>query len=130
MMKCKAVWLFVTVVTGLCLATAQTSPKNPYSDKPRPDPLQTATKPLTPKVGISHSRKSSVGLPVASTKRSDPNAELNRLESQDIKAKVPKNANTGAVKGTGAKSSTAPSKATSQPTIDAKYQKPTVPKKN
>jgi len=127
MMKCKTVCLFVTVVTGICLATAQTSPKSSSSGKSRSDPVKAATKPLTPKSAMSPSRKSSAGLPAAPTKRSDPNAELNRLESQDIKVAAPKN-NTGAVKGTVIRSSTASPKGGSG--INATYQKPTTPKKN
>jgi hypothetical protein len=66
MTQYKVICLFVAIAGGLCLATAQSSQVGSSSAKRGADPLQTATKPLTPKSAMPPQRKSPVVAPKAS----------------------------------------------------------------
>jgi hypothetical protein len=84
MMKYRVVCLFITVAALVALATAQNTQARSSSAKSGPDPLQTATKPLTPKSAITPHRKSSVALPATNDRNTT--AELTRMERQNVKA--------------------------------------------
>jgi hypothetical protein len=120
-MKYRVVCWFVAAAALICLATAQNSQVRASSAKAGPDPLQTATKPLTPKSAMPAQRKSSVAEPIASTSSRNTTAELTHLERQNIKAG-------GSKSGAGpAKSASAPKSANTsagRSGIDFKYQKP------
>jgi hypothetical protein len=92
MMKYKALWLSVTIATGLCLATAQNSQVRSSSAaaKAEANSPQGATKPLTPKSAMPPARKSSAVVPHPSTSGPKTTAELSRLERQNIKTASPK----------------------------------------
>ncbi len=127
MMKCKVVFWFVTGVALIGLAAAQSSKVGSSSAESGPDPLQTATKPLTPKSAIAPHSKSSAGVRNASTNTQKTNAELTRLERQSVKAGGSKNGSTGAAKAPPVKSANTSSGSGSG--INASYQKPHVPHK-
>lgn len=130
MMKRKTLSWLITAVAGIGVATAQGSPKTSSSGKSASDPLQAATKPLTPKSETSSTRRRPpVGMPVATTKTSNRDAELNRLESQNIHSTGTKNAGSPrATKVTPITSTATSSKAGSG--INATYKAPATPKKN
>jgi len=122
MTKRGVVFLLIAAASLTGLAIAQSSEVRSSSSKPGSDPLQAATKPLTPKSTLPAQRKSSpVTLPNGSTGSRNTTAELTHLERQKIKtggsttlsapAKVPpiKPAETSAAGG---------------PAINYKYQKP------
>jgi hypothetical protein len=123
MIKCKLVCLFLTVATCTFIATAQNSPAGSSPAKATPDPLQSATKPLTPKSAMPAKHKSSAAGPSAVATNKNTTAELTHLEQQNIKAG---NSNSG--NNRPAKSVTLPkpanTSAASGPGIDFKYQKP------
>ena len=127
MMKHGIIYWFVTAVALVCLATAQTSQVRSSSAKPSPDPLQNATKPLTPKSAMPSHRKSSAAVPKTSTSARKTNKELTRLERQPIKATEPKSGNPG--RANSASGTSATSSSGNGSGINATYQKP-VPKKN
>lgn len=124
MMKYRVVCLFVAVAASIGLATAQNSQVHSSSAKSGPDPLQTATKPLTPKSAMSPQHKSSATVPSAPTTRKT-NAELSRLERQNIKAGGSKKA----AKAPSVPKPAGPSNGSGSG-INSTYQKPHVAKKN
>lgn len=120
MIKHKIAGLFVTIVAGVGLTTAQNSRAHSSSAQPKPDPVQTVTKPLTKKSAMPQTHKSSgAAAAPASTSAAKTNAELSRLERQNLKtpaakkpanpAPAPKSAGTSNASGSG---------------INATYQKP------
>jgi hypothetical protein len=123
MMKYRLICLFVTIAAGICLAPAQNSKVRASSAKPGPDPLQAATKPLTPKSAMPSHRKSSVAVPSASTSGRNTTAELTRMERQNGKASGSKSGDKGPAKSSSVRKSTETS-AGSGPEINSKYQKP------
>jgi len=126
MLKRTFAFVMVTVAASLCLATAQNS-KPGASATAGPDPLKTATKPLTPKSAIASPHKSSTAAPLASTNTQKTNAELRRLERQGVKTAGPSKTTPGAAKAAPAKPATASPRSDSG--INAPYQKPRVPQK-
>jgi hypothetical protein len=126
MVKFRIVCWFVTAAVGVCLATAQKSQVR--SSSANADPLQVATKPLTPKSAMRTKSKSAPLAPNASKSGRNTTAELNHLERQNGKAPSSKNSSAGQTKGTTVKSTATPSGSGSG--ISATYQKPKVPKKN
>jgi hypothetical protein len=123
MMKYRLVCLFVTMAAGICLAPAQNSNVRASSAKPGPDPLQAATKPLTPKSAMPSHRKSSVAMPPASTSGKNTTADLTRMERQNGKASGSKSGDKGPAKGSSVRKS-ADTSAGSGSGINFKYQKP------
>jgi hypothetical protein len=122
MMKCRVVCLFIAVAALSCLGTGQNSQGRSSSPgKPGPDPLQSATKPLTPKSAMPAHSKSSVAVPNASAYGGSTNAELNHLELQNVTAGGAKSA-ARPPKGTSALKSADTS--TSGSGINFKYHKP------
>jgi hypothetical protein len=117
-MKLRVVCWFVLVAASIGLAPAQ----NSSSATPTRDPLLNATKPLTPKSAMPTQSKSSGGVSNVS-KNGSTNAELSRLERQNIKAGDPKKVTTGASKSTSVKTSANVS-ANSGSGINFQYQKP------
>ncbi|HWY21015.1 MAG TPA: hypothetical protein VNX26_07320 [Candidatus Acidoferrum sp.] len=90
MMKYRVVFFLATTAVGIGLATAQNSQGRSSSAKSGKDPLQAATKPLTPKSAMEPRRKSSVAVPHASKSGPNTTAELTHLERQSpIKTKNP-----------------------------------------
>jgi|HubBroStandDraft_6_1064221.scaffolds.fasta_scaffold00039_47 hypothetical protein len=120
MTQYKVICLFVAIAGGLCLATAQSSQVGSSSAKRGADPLQTATKPLTPKSAMPPQRKSPVVAPKASAGTAKTDLELTHLERQNIKA--PSAKTSSAAKGVSVPKSASPSAGSSG--IDFKYQKP------
>jgi len=127
MMKCKVVFWFVTWTALIGLGAAQNSKVGSSSAKTGPDPLKTATKPLTPKSAIGPRRTSSGAVPNSSANSQKTNAELTRLERQSVKAGGSKSGNSGAAKAPPVKSANPASGSGSG--INATYQKPHVPQK-
>ena len=127
MMKCRIAFLFVTVATLICPASAQNSKVGSSSAESGADPLKKAIHPLTPKSAMAPPRKSSVAAPKASTSGRDTNAELTRLEGQGIKTGGSKSGNTGAMKANSVKP--AGTSSASGSGINFSYQKPRVPQK-
>jgi hypothetical protein len=115
MTKYKIVCLFAAIAAGISLAPAQNSKAHSPSAKPSPAPVNSATKPLTPKSAMPPAHKPSSALPRASTSGRNANAELTRLERQNINAAgskkpakgapVPKSADTPNRNGSGINSS-------------------------
>jgi hypothetical protein len=126
MIKHTVVCLLVTLVAGICLATAQSTVRKPQvgssSAKSAADPLTTATKPLTPKSAMPAHRKSSVAVPNTSKSSRNTTAELTQLERQNTKAGASKSGNTPTAKGAPVKS--ADKSAGSDSGLNFKYQKP------
>lgn len=123
MTKYRVVCLFVTVAAGVCLATAQSSQVRSSSTKSSPDPLQAATKPLTPKSAMPPQRQPSVAMSNPSKSNGKTTAELTRLEQQKVTAARPKNSGTGAAKSASAKKP-ADTSAKGSSGINFQYQKP------
>jgi hypothetical protein len=121
MMKYRVVCLFVTFAAGICLATAQDSQVRSASPKSGPDPLQTATKPLTPKSAMPPQRKSSAAVPNPATANHNTTAELTHLERQNIKAPSAKSNSTGPAKSAPKSAGTSAANGSG---INFKYQKP------
>src|ERR1700684_4283561 len=100
MTKCGVVSLLITasLITAAALSglgTAQTSQARSSSTtttKGGSDPLQTATKPLTPKSAMPAQRKSSVAVPSTSAGSRNTSKELTHLEHQKIGARGSKSA--------------------------------------
>jgi hypothetical protein len=122
MLKCRAVCWFVMAAASIG-ATAQNSQVHSSSTKSSSGPLQTATKPLTPKSAMPSQHKSAIAVPKASTGARNTTAELTNLEQQQSKAGGPKSGSTGAAKSASARRS-ADSSARSGSGINFKYQKP------
>jgi hypothetical protein len=120
-MKYKIVCL-LTMLAGICLATAQNSQVHSASPKAGADPLQNATKPLTPKSAMPSPHKSAPLAPNASTGGQKTDAELSRLEHQNIKAPGAKGST--AVPAKSASIKTAGTSAGHGSGINFKYQKP------
>lgn len=116
-----AFWLAIGAVCT-CLATAQNSQVHSSAAKSTPDPLKSATKPLTPKSGTTphHSSPSVPTSKPAST--GNTNAELTRLERQKVTTKGPKPGAGTPKNPTGSKP--ADTSSASGPGINYKYQKP------
>jgi hypothetical protein len=119
-MKSKVACLFAIAVAGMCLATAQNSSSRSASAKPGQDPLQNAVKPLTPKSAMPSGRKSARAVPPRANVPQKTNAELDRLEKQNIKV----GSSESGGKVSSAKGTAAPKAAPSGSAIDFKYQKP------
>jgi hypothetical protein len=118
-MKFRIARLLVTLAAGVSLATAQNSQAR--SSPAKKDPLQTATKPLTPKSAMPAQHKSTAAVPHTAKNGGNTTAELSRLERQNAKG--------GKVKSTSpAKSASAPktagTPAANDSKINFKYQKP------
>jgi hypothetical protein len=117
MMKFRVACLLVTVGALIGLATAQETQVHSASAKSTPDPLQAATKPLSPKSAMPAPRKPAPAIPPKSG--TNTTAELTHLEQQNVKAGGPK-------------SNAAPAKAAPLKSADSsagnginfKYQKP------
>jgi hypothetical protein len=124
-MKYRAVCLFVTIAAWTGQGAAQNSQVHSSSAKSSEDSLHAATKPLTPKSAMPQSHKSSNVTPNASAKSRNTNAELTRLEQQNIKAGASKKPATGAVAPKPAGASNANGSG-----INFNYQKPTTAKQN
>jgi hypothetical protein len=121
MRKRRVVVLFITVITGVCLATAQNSKVGSGSSKPAPDPIKNVNKPLTPMSAMPAKRKAA--MPVTAPKSGqNTTAELTHLEKQNAKAASPKSADKGTVKI--APLSSADTSAASGSKTNFKYQKP------
>ena len=119
MMKHRLSWLLVTVPAWTCLALGQNSQAHSSSAKASTEPHPAAIKPLTPKSAMPAHQKSSSAAPRASKARGNTDAELNRLERQNIKTQSPK------VGGSRpAKAAQAPKSAGSDSGINFQYQKP------
>lgn len=102
------------------LATAQSSQVHSSSAKSTSDPLQAATKPLTPKSAMpSSGHKSSAAVLPPSTNVGKTNAELSRVEREKIKT----GPSTSASKDS-PKLASAPKSNEANPAINYKYQKP------
>ena len=101
------------------LATAQNSQVHSSSAKSISDPLQSATKPLTPKSAMpSSSHKSSAAaLPPSTIGKT--NAELSRVEREKIKTGPSPSASKDSPK-----LASAPKSNEANPAINYKYQKP------
>jgi|SRR5271165_3254600 len=124
MMKMKRgiVSLFVSVAALATLAIAQTAQVSSSSAKTGPDPLKTATKPLTPKSAMPPQHKSTAVVPATATSSQKSSAELNRLERQNVKDTSSKSGGTASAKSPSVKSNEA---AGGNSGIDFKYHKPT-----
>lgn len=85
MMRHSVAYLLVTAATVVGLATAQSSQVRSSSSKSVADPIQSATKPLTPKSAMPAHRKASVVAPTPPPSSEKTTAELNHLEHQNIK---------------------------------------------
>jgi hypothetical protein len=120
-MKYKVVGL-LTVLAGISLATAQNSQVHSASAKSGTDPLQNATKPLTPKSAMPSPHKSSPLAPNASTGAQKTDTELSRLEHQNIKAPSAKSGTTVPAKSASVRA--ASTSAGHGSGINFKYQKP------
>lgn len=96
MMKYGVLSLFVAMASLIGQATAQSSQGRSYSASGNSsrDPLQTATKPLTPKSAMPAHRTSTVAAPGNAARGRNTTAELNRLERQNVKTKSPKSNST------------------------------------
>lgn len=122
MIKNRLLGSFLIAAACTCLAMAQNSEIH-SSPARSADPLQVATQPLIRKSAPTVPHKSSV---VPNQKPVDAwkmDAELTRLERQNVTAKVSKNGSTSAPKNTLA-SKSADASAGSGSAIDFKYQKP------
>jgi hypothetical protein len=126
MTKFRVVCFFVTIAFGICLATAQNSTtRSSSSARPGSDPIKAATKPLTPKSAMPPQHKSGTAAPVPhnTTKGRAADAELTRLEHQNLKVK---GSTTGNPPAPNHATSRKPSATSAQKGsgIDFKYQKP------
>jgi hypothetical protein len=119
-MKHSVVCLFLTMATWTFPATAQNSQVGMASAKASPDPLHTATKPLTPKSAMPTHRKSTTA-PNPPKSGSNTTAELIHLEQQNVKAPASKSGTAGTMKETPKATGTS---ASSSSGINFKYQKP------
>jgi hypothetical protein len=127
MMKRQMILLCVTLAASAVLATAQNSKPKASPSKSSAHNATSSTKPLTPKSAMTPAHKTSLTVPNASNSRKT-NAELTRLERQNVKAGTPKGSSGGtAPKVPAIKSDTKPSANGSG--INASYQKPHVPNK-
>ena len=122
MMNCRTVRFSVVAAALIGFAAAQSSKPASSSPKPSPDPLKTSMKPLTPKSAMPSRRKAAVVAPNRATRRSNPNAELTRLERQNSISGAAKSGGTAPAKGTAA--NPVGTSARSGSGIDFKYQKP------
>ena len=101
-MKNRLIYWFVTAAVCTCLATAQNSQVHSSAAKTSPDPLKSATKPLTQKSATTPHRSSSsvpAPKPAGTSKPSttgNTSSELTRLERQNVTAKGSKTASTSA----------------------------------
>jgi hypothetical protein len=123
MMKLKSsiACLLATLIAGICMASAQTSKTHSSSTKPNPDPVTSATKPLTPKSAMQPPRKTAAVVAGSTKSASKTSAELNHLERQP--AHTANQKGTPAAKATPKAVTTDPAAANNSRT-NFKYQKP------
>lgn len=76
-----ASWL-VTVASCSILVTAQNSQNRSSSTTKGPDPLKTATKPITPKSAMPAQHKSTAAAPATGVANTNASKELSHLERQ------------------------------------------------
>jgi hypothetical protein len=127
MMKRLMILLWVTVAALVGFAAAQNSKPKASPSKSSAHNATSSTKPLTPKSAMTPAHKTSVTVPNSSNSRKT-NAELTRLERQNVKAGTPKSNSGGtAPKVPAIKSDTKTSANGSG--INSSYQKPHVPNK-
>jgi hypothetical protein len=129
MMKYKFASCLAIAAAWTCLATAQTSQAHLSSTRPTPDPLKTATKPLTEKSANTPRHKSSVVPSQRSAGAGKTSAELRGLERQKDAAKGPTNSPTSSPRNTASSKPPAASKTAGMPAangtaIDYQYKKP------
>jgi hypothetical protein len=129
MMKYKFASCLAIAAAWTCLATAQTSQAHLSSTRPTPDPLKTATKPLTEKSANTRRHKSSLVPSPRSAGAGKTSAELSGLERQKDGAKGPTNSPTSAPRNTASSKPPATSKTAGMPAangtaIDYQYKKP------
>jgi len=111
-----------------CLATAQTSQAHLSSTHPAPDPLKSATRPLTEKSANTPRHRSSV-VPQSPAGAGKTNAELTGLERQRDAVKGPTNSAASSPRNTSSSKPPATSKTAGTPAgngtaIDYQYKKP------
>ena len=123
MTKCRVVSMLIGTLALASLAMAQSSQARSSPTKSGTDPLQTATKPLTPKSAMPTQRKSSAAVPATSTGNRNTTAELTHLERQKIKAGSSQSVTKGSGKGAPA-IKPAETSAPNGSGINYKYQKP------
>jgi len=129
MMKYKFASGLAIAAVGTCLATAQTSQAHLSSTHPTPDPLKSATRPLTEKSANTPRHRSSVVPPQKSAGASKTNAELTGLERQRDVVKGPTNRAASSPRNTSSSKPPATSKTAGTPAgngtaIDYQYKKP------
>jgi hypothetical protein len=120
MAKYRVLSLCMAFATSVSLSMAQGTEVRSSSPKAGADPLQNATKPLTPKSAMPPQRKSAPVLPMSAGSRKT-NSELAHLERQPVKADTPKSGGAKPVKGAPLVKSADASSGTG---INFKYQKP------
>jgi hypothetical protein len=121
MTKYRIVCWFFALTASSCLSLAQSSQVGASSAKRGPDPLKTATQPLTPKSAMPPQRQPSADVPSAASSHKTA-MELSHLERQNNGA-VSSNSGARAAKGPSAPKS-ADASAAQDPTINFKYKKP------
>ena len=94
MMKRLMILLWVTVAALVGFATAQNSKPKTSHSKSSAYGAKSSPKPLTPKSAMTPAHKTSVTVPNASSNQKT-NAELTRLERQNVKAGTPKTSSGG-----------------------------------
>lgn len=129
MMKYKFASSLAIAAAWTCLAAAQTSQAHLSSTRPTPDPLKSATKPLTEKSANTPRHKSSAVPSQSSEGARKTSAELTGLERQKDAARGPTNSATSSPRNTAspkppASSKTADTSAGNGAGIDYKYKKP------
>ncbi|MGD0270006.1 MAG: hypothetical protein ABSB14_13155 [Candidatus Sulfotelmatobacter sp.] len=119
MVKCKAIYLLVTVAFFIGVAPAQKSQVHSSTAKSNAD-YSAATKPLTPKSAMPAKHSSSSAMPPASKRNVDANKELTHLERPQVRAGVSSKTGASAAKS----SSPKPAAAAKDSGINATYEKP------
>ena|ERR1700674_1041306 len=127
MLKHRMILLCVTVAALVGFATAQNSKPKTSPSKSSAPTAKSSTKPLTPKSAMTPAHKTSVTVPNASNSRKT-NAELTRLERQNVRAGTPKSNSGGTVPKVPATKSDTKASANGSG-INSSYQKPHVPNK-
>ena len=128
-MKFRVKGILVAIAACICVSPAQNSQvrSSSASSTGKPDFLQTATKPLTPKSAMPAHRKPAAAEPKPSANSSKTTAELTHLErGQNAKTGGSKSSSTAPAKSASAKSTGTPASSGSR--IDFKYQKPVAQK--
>jgi hypothetical protein len=123
-MKYKVACWFAIAAAWTCLAAAQSSQTHLSSPVQSPDPLKSATRPLTAKSAAPAQHKSSVVMPQKPASKENTNAELSRLERQKtVLSNNPKSVTPSSTKNTSSPKSAGTSASASAP-IDYKYHEP------